>query len=37
MAQRLRQVGGQLEVESVPGSGTAINARVPAIVNEVGA
>jgi len=37
MAQRLRQVGGQLEVESVPGSGTAINARVPAIVSEVGA
>lgn len=37
MAQRLRQVGGQLEVESVPGSGTAINARVPAIVSEVSA
>lgn len=37
MAQRLRQVGGQLEVESVPGSGTAINARVPAISSELGA
>jgi len=37
MSQRLRQVGGDLEIESVPGSGTAINARVPAIVAEAGA
>ena len=29
MGERLRQVGGELEVESAPGAGTAINARVP--------
>ena len=37
MAQRLRQVGGELEIESAPGQGTAVNARVPAIVVEAGA
>jgi signal transduction histidine kinase len=37
MAQRLRQVGGELEIESAPGQGTAINARVPAIAVEAGA
>jgi len=31
MRQRLRQVGGLLEIESVPGEGTAISARVPAL------
>jgi signal transduction histidine kinase len=30
MRQRLRQVGGALEIESSPGDGTAISARVPA-------
>jgi len=30
MTQRLRQVGGALEIESAPGEGTAINASVPA-------
>jgi signal transduction histidine kinase len=34
MGERLRQVGGDLEIESAPGAGTAINARVPAIVAE---
>jgi signal transduction histidine kinase len=37
MDQRLRQVGGELEIESAPGGGTAINARVPAILAEAGA
>ena len=37
MGERLRQVGGELEIESAPGAGTAINARVPAIVAEAGA
>jgi signal transduction histidine kinase len=31
MAQRLARVGGRLEVESAPGTGTAISASVPAI------
>lgn len=31
MGQRLRLVGGRLEVESAPRNGTAINASVPAI------
>lgn len=30
MRQRLRQVGGTLEIESAPGEGTTISARVPA-------
>jgi signal transduction histidine kinase len=34
MEQRLRRVGGKLEVESSPGGGTAISASVPAIVAE---
>jgi signal transduction histidine kinase len=37
MGERLRQVGGELEIETAPGAGTAINARVPAIVAEAGA
>jgi len=37
MGERLRQVGGELEIESAPGTGTAINARVPAIMAEAGA
>jgi signal transduction histidine kinase len=37
MAQRLRQVGGELEVESAPGAGTAVNARVPAVAAGAGA
>ncbi|HEX4216144.1 MAG TPA: sensor histidine kinase [Candidatus Dormibacteraeota bacterium] len=37
MRQRLSQVGGDLEIESSPGAGTAINARVPAIALEAGA
>jgi signal transduction histidine kinase len=36
MAQRLRHVGGQLEIESAPGAGTAVNARVPALAAEAG-
>jgi signal transduction histidine kinase len=32
MAQRLRRVAGSLTIESMPGSGTAISASVPAIV-----
>ena len=32
MRQRIRGVGGYLEVESVPGEGTSVSARVPAIV-----
>lgn len=31
MKQRLRQVSGNLEIESAPGEGTSINARVPTI------
>lgn len=31
MRQRVRSVGGSMEVESTPGEGTAINVRVPAI------
>ncbi|AEW98753.1 sensor histidine kinase [Streptantibioticus cattleyicolor] len=31
MRQRLRQVGGRLEIESAPGEGTAISASVPAL------
>jgi signal transduction histidine kinase len=34
MAQRLRRVAGNLEIESAPGEGTAINASVPAIPAE---
>jgi signal transduction histidine kinase len=37
MRQRLRRVAGDLEVESAPGEGTAVNARVPAIAAEAGA
>jgi signal transduction histidine kinase len=37
MAQRLRHVGGELEIESAPGAGTAINARVPVVASETGA
>ena len=36
MAQRLRQAGGGLVIESAAGAGTAINARVPVIVAEAG-
>ncbi|WP_377268891.1 sensor histidine kinase [Peterkaempfera sp. SMS 1(5)a] len=31
MRQRLRQAGGTLEVESMPGEGTAVSARVPVL------
>jgi signal transduction histidine kinase len=34
MRQRLRRVAGSLEIESAPGEGTAVNARVPAISAE---
>ena len=34
MEQRLRRVAGALEIESAPGAGTVINARVPAIAAE---
>ncbi|HEU4399224.1 MAG TPA: sensor histidine kinase [Actinomycetota bacterium] len=34
MRQRLRRVAGNLEIESAPGEGTAVNARVPAISAE---
>jgi signal transduction histidine kinase len=34
MEQRLRRVGGKLEIESAPGAGTAINASVPAVPAE---
>jgi signal transduction histidine kinase len=37
MADRLRLVGGDLEIESAPGEGTSINARVPALPVEGGA
>src|SRR5262245_16708922 len=36
MRQRLRRVAGNLEIESAPGEGTAINASVPAIPVEGG-
>jgi signal transduction histidine kinase len=36
MSQRLRRVGGDLQIESSPGSGTAVSARVPAIPTEAG-
>jgi len=36
MRQRLRRVAGNLEIESAPGEGTAINASVPAIAAEGG-
>ena len=35
--QRLQRVGGRLEIESAPGTGTAISASVPAIAVEGGA
>ena len=34
MRQRLQRVAGSLEIESAPGEGTAVNARVPAISAE---
>jgi len=34
MRQRLRRVAGSLEIETAPGEGTAVNARVPAISAE---
>jgi signal transduction histidine kinase len=34
MRQRLQRVAGSLEIESAPGEGTALNARVPAITAE---
>ena len=34
MRQRLLRVAGSLEIESAPGEGTAVNARVPAILAE---
>jgi signal transduction histidine kinase len=36
MRQRLRRVAGNLEVESAPGEGTAVNASVPVIAVEGG-
>jgi signal transduction histidine kinase len=36
MRQRLQRVAGSLEIESAPGEGTAVNARVPAISAEAG-
>jgi signal transduction histidine kinase len=36
MRQRLLRVAGSLEIESAPGEGTAVNARVPAISAEAG-
>jgi signal transduction histidine kinase len=36
MRQRLRRVAGNLEIESAPGEGTAVNASVPAIAVEGG-
>jgi signal transduction histidine kinase len=36
MRQRLQRVAGGLEIESAPGEGTAVNARVPAISAEAG-
>ena len=37
MADRLRLVGGDLEIETAPGEGTSLNARVPALPLEGGA
>ena len=37
MRQRLQRVAGNLEIESAPGEGTAVNASVPAIPAEGGA
>ncbi|WP_329181901.1 sensor histidine kinase [Streptomyces sp. NBC_01477] len=37
MRQRLRQVGGTLEIESSPGDGTALSASVPATTAETAA
>lgn len=37
MRQRLREVGGALDVESAPGDGTALSARVPAVPLAPGA
>ena len=34
MTQRIRSVGGTVEIESTPGEGTAVSASVPAIVVE---
>jgi signal transduction histidine kinase len=36
MRQRLRRVAGSLEIETAPGEGTAVNARVPALAAEAG-
>jgi signal transduction histidine kinase len=36
MRQRLGRVAGSLEIESAPGEGTAVNARVPALAAEAG-
>ena len=36
MEQRLRLAGGTLEIESAPGAGTALSARVPALAAEGG-
>jgi signal transduction histidine kinase len=36
MRQRMLRVAGSLEIESAPGEGTAVNARVPAISAEAG-
>jgi signal transduction histidine kinase len=37
MSQRLRRVGGKLDIESAPGTGTALSASVPALALEGGA
>jgi signal transduction histidine kinase len=34
MRQRLRQVGGGLEIESTPGDGTTVSASVPALRSD---
>lgn len=36
MRQRAERVAGRLDVESEPGSGTAVSARLPAVGNEAG-
>jgi signal transduction histidine kinase len=36
MRQRLWRVAGSLEIETAPGEGTAVNARVPALAAEAG-
>ncbi|MGI8881310.1 MAG: sensor histidine kinase [Jatrophihabitans sp.] len=36
MRRRLQRVGGELEVESAPGEGTVVNARVPAVLAALG-